>query len=196
MNVKTKGSSPRALILPGTDGYPGENWFPWLAERLRDDGYSVDVPELPVEPDHTLENWFAAFDEQCSEDTAYRLCVSHSLGTAFALRLVERQRASFDSLISVAGCIGNVDIDRFDTINRSFVADPFQWKLLRSEIPSRVVLYSEDDPYISISHSKSIADGLGVPAVSIGAAGHVNAAAGYLSLPALLPFLPDSEVDA
>lgn len=194
--MKTRDSSRRALILPGTDGYPGENWFPWLAKCLRDDGYSVDVPELPVEPNHSLENWFAAFDEQCStEDTNYRLCVSHSLGTAFALRLVERQRASFDRLISVAGCIGKVDIDRFDTINRSFVADPFQWELLRREIPSRVVLYSDNDPYISIPHSTSIADGLGVRAISIGAAGHVNAAAGYVSLPVLLPFLPDSEVD-
>ena len=185
--------APVALIIPGTDGHPGENWFPWLVQVLEGKGYEVHLPALPTDPHHSLENWFAAFDLQCEPPTAYDLCVTHSLGTSFALRLVESRRASLHALISVAGCIDRVGIERYDALNASFLVAPFQWELLRSRIPQRVVLFSEDDPFISIPHSKLLAQGLGVPAVSLGSVGHVNAAAGFRSLAALLPFLPDSQ---
>lgn len=180
-----------ALLIPGTDGHPAENWFPWLVDVLQGKGYDVDLPSLPVDPRHSLKNWFSAFDEQCGRPAPYRVCVAHSLGTTFALRLVESQRASFDLLISVAGCIGKVGIERFDVLNASFLSDPIPWAYLRQTIPMRVVLYSEDDPYISLAHSESLAMCLATPPISIGRAGHINAAAGYLSLPHLMPFLPD-----
>ena len=38
------------IIIHGTEGYPEENWFPWLKKNLEERGYNVTVPQFPSPP--------------------------------------------------------------------------------------------------------------------------------------------------
>ena len=38
------------FIIHGTEGYPEENWFPWLKKELEQKGHIVFVPQFPTPP--------------------------------------------------------------------------------------------------------------------------------------------------
>lgn len=35
------------FIFHGTEGYPEENWFPWMKRELEQNGCSAFVPQFP-----------------------------------------------------------------------------------------------------------------------------------------------------
>lgn len=54
-----------AIIIHGTEGYPEENWFPWLKNELELIGYNVIVPQFPSPPvvPAKISEWFGVLDE-------------------------------------------------------------------------------------------------------------------------------------
>ena len=63
-----------AFIFHGTEGYPEENWFPWLKQNLEDLGYQVYVPHFPSPPKipAKISEWFDVlkdYEQHINEDT-------------------------------------------------------------------------------------------------------------------------------
>jgi len=92
----------KAIIFHGTGGNPDVAWYPWLAGRLRERGFSVEArhyPGLNVEPIATfLPGVLAAhrFDEQT-------VLIGHSGGAALLLALLEHLDVTVAQAILVAG---------------------------------------------------------------------------------------------
>jgi len=91
-----------AIIFHGTGAQPDWIWYPWLAERLRDRGYTVEVPHHPginVEPIATfLPKVLDA--HTYDEDT---VLVGHSGGAALLLSILERLDVVVPQAFLVAG---------------------------------------------------------------------------------------------
>jgi hypothetical protein len=53
------------LIFHGTEGYPEENWFPWLKKELERRGCRVFVPQFPSPPvvPAKISEWFAVLKD-------------------------------------------------------------------------------------------------------------------------------------
>ena len=80
-----------ALIIHGTEGYPEENWFPWLKQELEKRGYEVFVPQFPSPPKvpAKIAEWFDVlknYEQHVNGDT---IIIGHSLGGVFTLRILE-----------------------------------------------------------------------------------------------------------
>ncbi len=43
------------FIFHGSSGYPEENWFPWLKQKLEDKGLEVFVPKFPTPEGQSFE---------------------------------------------------------------------------------------------------------------------------------------------
>lgn len=175
------------FIIHGVYGFPEENWFPWLKETMEAEGYQVIIPSFPIDPENqNLKGWLRVFEtyvDQANEDSIF---VSHSLGTAFALKLIEQHKIA--SLISVAGFVSDVD-NEYSKDMTSFIAGGFDFDKIRANCGNFTVIHSDNDPYVKIEKAEELAKMLGTKVILVENAGHFNSAAGYNQFPLLQKLL-------
>jgi uncharacterized protein len=184
-------TAARVMILHGSYGCPEENWFPWLRERLESMGIGVGVPRLPTPEGQSLDAWRAAFDEQMGALTSSDVLVGHSLGAAFAFRLLERVTTPVRGTFLIGAFVGRVGIEKFDTVNESFFAVPFDWPRIR-RMGGEMFLYDgDDDPYVTRANVLGLSRSVEREVIWIPQAGHINVKSGYVEFPEILLNLLD-----
>jgi len=172
------------FIFHGTDGYPEENWFPWLKEKLESLGHRVIVPQFPTPENQTLRNWFNVFEKYKEAYIPDTILVGHSLGGAFLLRVLEKYNIMIKAAYLIATPIGVLPIKNYDG-DKLFIAHPFDWEKIKSHAKKFHVFHSDNDPYVCLGNGEQLARRLGTQLTFIPQAGHFNAHAGYLTFDAL-----------
>lgn len=183
-----------ALIIHGTEGYPEENWFPWLKQELEKNSYNVFVPQFPSPPKipARIDEWFDVlknYKQYINKDTIF---IGHSLGGIFILRVLEKLQHPVKAAIFVGTPIGVRPILNYDRDN-SFSGFSFDWKSIVKKAQHFEVFQSDDDPYVSFGNGEQLAKNLHVALNFVPNAGHFNTRAGYkqfdLLLEKLKPYL-------
>lgn len=162
-----------ALIIHGTNGYPEENWFPWLKKQLEVHGYQVAIPQFPTPQNQTPEHWFATlkpYENSFNEET---ILIGHSCGGAFLLRVLEHIKPKINGAVFVATSAGIKPIKYYE-VDRPFVEKPFDWEAIRNSAKHFFVFHSGDDPLICIENGEKIAHEVGVDLIRLKDAGHFN----------------------
>ncbi|MCB8882316.1 serine hydrolase family protein [Acidisoma cellulosilytica] len=177
----------RAIILHGAHGGPDTNWFPWLHAGLEAEGIAVLRPRFPTPEGQSLAAWLDVFDRTLEPlAAAQTVLVGHSLGAAFALRLVERAAAPIAGLFLAAGFAGALGLPDYDPINQSFFASEFDWPGIRARKGAACRCWAaDDDPYVPLARSQEIATRLAAPLDIIPGGGHLNAETGFTTFPAM-----------
>lgn len=179
-NLKT------AMIFHGALGNPQENWFPWLAQKLRDEHFDVYVPAFPVAEKQSLKGWFEALSPYDQYIRANTKLIGHSLGATFVLRVLEKLDFQIDSAFLVAGFAEKLGQRQFDYWNGTFLERPFDWEQIRRNCAKFYVYGSDNDPVVKYPLVKKLADNLGTKIITIPGAGHFNSAAGFTTFERLL----------
>jgi len=175
------------FIFHGTEGYPEENWFPWLKAKLEDKGIKVFVPHFPSPPiiPAKINEWFEVlkkYEEHISPNT---ILIGHSLGGVFALRVLEKLDHPIKAAFFTGTPIGVRPILNYDR-DKAFSGFDFNWQKVKSQAEHFEVFQSDDDPYVSLSNGEELANKLGVELSFIPNAGHFNKKAGYTKFEQLL----------
>jgi predicted alpha/beta hydrolase family esterase len=175
------------FIIHGTEGYPEENWFPWLKGKLEEKGHKVFVPQFPTPPvvPAKISEWFEVlknYEQYINEDTIF---IGHSLGGVFTLRILEKLNHPVKASILTGTPIGVRPILNYDR-DSSFSGFDFDWQKINNNCKNFVVFHSDNDPYVSLGNGEELEKHLGVELTFIPNAGHFNAKAGYLKFEALL----------
>ena len=178
---------PNVFIFHGTEGYPEENWFPWMKEKLEAEGCKVTVPQFPSPPivPAKISEWFDVLKKYESEITENTILIGHSLGGAFTLKVLEKLKHPVRAVFFVGTAIGEKPILYYDR-DRSFSGFSFDWENIREKSKHFVVFQSDDDPYVGLENGKELAKHLGVELTFVPNAGHFNKKAGYTEFPQLL----------
>lgn len=174
-----------ALIIHGTEGFPEENWFPWLQSQLKQYGYQVAIPRFPTPENQTPEHWFDAIKPYESGFNNETILIGHSCGGAFLLRVLEAIKTKVKAAVFVAASAGVKPIKYYE-VDRPFVEAPFNWEKIRNSAEHFFVFHSEDDPFICLENGENIAKEVGTDLIKLKAAGHFNATAGYTTFKLLL----------
>jgi uncharacterized protein len=172
-----------ALILHGIYGHPDENWFPWLKEKFETKGMTVNVPHLPTHEPLLPEHWWNAlsqFKDHINEET---ILIGHSLGVAFALKIIEKQpvKAAF-FVASAWGKTGN----KFDPVMHAVADQEFDWEKIREHCSTFTIFHSDNDPYLKLERAETLAKHLQTSVTVIPDAGHFNEDTGYTEFDLLL----------
>ena len=175
------------FIFHGTEGFPEENWFPWLKEKLEKKGCEVFVPQFPSPPivPAKIAEWFEVlknYEQYINEDT---ILIGHSLGGIFTLRVLEKLERPVKAAFFIGTPIGIQPILNYDR-DSSFTGFYFDWDSIKSTAANFVVYQSDTDPYVSLENGKELAKHLGVELSFVPNAGHFNKKAGYLKFDQLL----------
>jgi hypothetical protein len=175
----------RVIILHGAHGGPDTNWFPWLHTTLEAEGIEVVRPRFPTPEGQSLSAWLEAYDLAVkSLPFAPTVLVGHSLGAAFALRLIERAVEPVAGLFLAAGFVGALGLPDYDTINHSFFVAPFDWPVIRERKGRAFRCWAgENDPYVPLSRSQDMATCLEAPLEIVSGGGHLNSETGFTTFP-------------
>lgn len=173
------------LIIHGTEGHPGENWFPWLKGKLEEHGYEVIVPQFPTPENQTPEDWFRVLEPYAKSFNKESILIGHSCGGAFLLRVLEKLKTKVKAAVFVAASAGVKPIKYYE-IDRPFVKKPFNWEKIRNSAEHFFVFHSEDDPLVCIGNGELIAEKTSGELIILKDAGHFNAKAGYTEFELLL----------
>ncbi|MBU2228848.1 alpha/beta hydrolase [Patescibacteria group bacterium] len=176
-----------AFIFHGTEGYPEENWFPWLKDKLEALDYKVFVPQfpsLPIIPAKILE-WFDVlkeYEDQINEET---IIIGHSLGGVFTLRVLEKLSIAINTVALIGTPIGIKPILYYDR-DSSFSGFDFEWGKIKRNAKNFLVFHSDDDPYVCLGNGEKLAENLNAKLNFVPNAGHFNKESGYLEFDLLL----------
>ena len=119
------------------------------------------------------------------------MLVGHSLGAAFALRVVERAAEPFEGLFLAAGFVGALGLPDYDPINQSFFSTPFDWVGIRERKGRVCRCWAGDaDPYVPLSRSKEVANNLNASLDVLPRGGHLNSETGFNAFPQLREAIP------
>jgi len=175
------------FIFHGTEGYPEENWFPWLKSKLEAKGHKVIVPQFPTPPvvPAKINEWFDVlkdYEKYLDENT---ILIGHSLGGIFTLRILEKIEHSVKAVFLTGTPIGVKPILNYDR-DSAFSGFSFDWEKIKTKSKNFVVFQSDNDPYVSLGNGEELSKNLGVDLSFVPNAGHFNKKAGYIKFEELL----------
>lgn len=180
------------FIFHGTEGYPEENWFPWLKGELEKKGHKVFVPQFPSPPvvPAKISEWFDVLENYKKYINNDAILIGHSLGGKFLLRILERLERPIKAAFFVGTPIGVPPIANNERDN-AFTGNDFDWEIIKKKAQHFIVFQSDNDPYVSLDNGKELAKNLSVELSFIPNAGHFNTKAGYTKFDGLFKKLEE-----
>lgn len=180
------------FIIHGTEGYPEENWFPWLKKELERLDCNVFVPKFPSPPEipAKIDEWFDVLKDYGQYIDKNTIIIGHSLGGIFTLRILEKLQHPIKAAVFVGTPIGVRPILNYDR-DSSFSGFSFDWNSILEKASHFEVFQSDDDPYVSLGNGEELAKNLGVKLNFVPNAGHFNTKAGYTRFDLLLEKIKD-----
>jgi len=174
------------IIIHGAFGNPEENWFPWIKNELENLGHNVYIPKFPTPENQNLESWrkiFKDYEQYLNEDC---IVIGHSLGPAFLLNILENINFKIKGAFFVAGFLNLLGNNTFDSINKTFIDNKFNFEKIRNNCEKFFVYHSDNDPYIPIKFGEELAEKVNGNFVLVENAGHFNEISNYIKFNLLL----------
>lgn len=178
----------RVVVIHGYGVTPEKMWFPWLHAELENAGVAVSIPALPdpFRPDY--KKWMDAVAPLAKTWTSDTVLVAHSLGGAFAIRLLESKVAARLRAVVLVSPLFASTINVKPLVK--FFGRPIDWVSVRDHAKKFVVIQAKDDPLVPYDHSLRYQEALGAEHVGLSKGGHLTQKKFPLLLRTLKPYLP------
>jgi predicted alpha/beta hydrolase family esterase len=176
----------RALVVHGSYGSPDAYWLPWLRTHLEKAGISTVAPQFPTPEGQSLDSWRRVFDDEIGTVGEGWMLFAHSLGVPFLFDVLERNKVPVEGIFVVSGFAGLLDLELFDSVNRTFVDREFDWSLIGACAKRAFVYQGDDDPYVPQKWGTYLAEHLHANLRVIPGGGHLNSVSAQENLQVLL----------
>ncbi len=183
----------RVLFLHALFGQrEGHNiWYPAFEAELKQKNLDVVFPKLDIE--QTPEKWLKSFSRQVDSPDKIDICIGHSAGGTFLLRLLEKEIVKPQQSIFIATpSTPETSSLILNKILHGFVEDmdhPFDWEAINRNTAQKDVVHSQDDPIIPVAQATQLGKRLKTIPTIIQGCGHFNTLDNYLSFSPLLHLL-------
>ena len=158
--------SKRVFIIHGWEGYPEENWFPWLKKELKVEGFEVFVPQMPDADNPRIEKWIPKITEIVGTADRDTYFVGHSMGCQAIARYLE----TLSEDVKVGGVVfvavffkrltGLGEEPNFEEVEKEWLGTPLNLEKIKNHLNESVAIFSDDDPYVPLDNIDDFRDKL------------------------------------
>ncbi len=193
------------VIIHGTFGHPGENWFPWLAEEIakldksgKTKKEDILIPHFPSSDCSDYDSWKSVLlgyiDSGIINKNTIFIC--HSLGPLFVSRVLIEKQIKVKGMISVEAAANHLmGNESFDKINSTFFVPSWDYlDNVKKYLDFNYCFYTDNDPHIPFNILKEYVEHAATKSFFIPNSGHFNEASGYTKFPQLLELIKTIEL--
>jgi hypothetical protein len=156
---------PRLVTVPGLHGSEPAHWQSWL-ERQFARSLRIEQPDWEAP---SLEGWARSVGDRLEQERGPFVLAAHSYGCLATVHALARYATLATHVVGVL-FVAPASPDKFAACGR---LSPH-----RLAVPS-ILIGSENDPWMPAPEAREFASRLGSAFVNLGAAGHINTAAGF-----------------
>lgn len=187
----------KVIIIHGWDGKPEHGWYLWLANELEKKSFISQVPEMPNTEKPEIKAWISKIEKVAGKADKETLFVGHSIGCQAILRYLEK----LPKEIKVKKCILVAPWMKLDKqtikeegpeveeIARPWMETPIDYKKVKSHCKKFVCIFSNNDPYTSLSNTSLFKKILNAKIIVLKNRGHFTEDDGIKQLPEILQFI-------
>lgn len=172
------------IIIHGSFGSSQSNWFQWLKNTIKEKGYSVDTPDMPIGlGNQNYYNWERELNKlTINENTTI---IAHSIAPIFVCKYLITNKIKVKKLIFVCGFNNYTGINyEYDNVNEPMFID--NYKDVKDYCNDIVCYYSDNDPYVPYEVEEEFANTISNRKYIIKNGGHINSESGYTSFDKIL----------
>ena len=173
------------FIIHGSFVDSSADWYPWIKNELIKLNQNVIAPNFPVGLEiqnyNAWKNELDKYKDRINENTVF---IAHSIGPIFIVKYVIENNLKIDSLYSVSGFSGLINIKDFDKVNESFLMNTIAG--FDKKCNKRISFYSNNDPFVPYELLDDFSKQINSEVHIINGAGHFIEIDGYIEFPELL----------
>ena len=180
----------RVFIIHRWEANPQSDWYPGLAKNLREQGFSVEVPEMPDTDNPKIEAWtdyIRGKVGRCDENTFF---VGHSIGCQAIMRYLEKlsDDEKAGGAVFVAPWIKPTGLESEEEriTSSPWVNLPIAFEKVKKHAKKFTCIFSDNDPYVPAENWEMFSENLGAEIVMEKNKGHFTDGDGIKELPVAL----------
>lgn len=155
----------RIFVVHGWGGSPDAEWFPWIKKELKNSGFKVTVPKMPNTKEPDINEWVPYLSKLVGTPDEQTFFIGHSIGCQTILRYLQTINIKVGGIIFVAGWIGlkleAYEGEEDEEIAKPWIETPLDWEKIKSNCDRFTALFSDNDPFVSVSDSEVFKEKLG-----------------------------------
>ena len=172
----------KAIIIHCWGGSSNHCWYPESKKELEQEGFEVQIPNMPDTDNPQLKNWLPKLKEVADPPNENLFLIGHSLGGITILRYLEQldENQKIAGVVFISACINALGYPEIE----NFFEKPINFEKIKTKAEYFVIIHSEDDPIVPVKHAHQfkktldgvliIKSGLGHCTGPIGEAGSVE----------------------
>ena len=169
----------RVYIIHGYSASIDDHWFPWLENKLTQDGLETHRIALPNSHQPKIDEWLETLQHAAPLDNDTYI-IAHSLGCITAIRYIAQMNTQIRGAIFVSGFDQRVPgLPMLD----NFVASIPNMFDVGKLIAQKQTILSQDDSIVPKELTMRFASDLQSPLLEVENAGHFLASDGFTELP-------------
>jgi uncharacterized protein len=181
-NVSQEMATKHVYMIHGYNASPESNWFPWLKQKLKEDGVQVTVLAMPnpAHPDHA--QWVTYLQQQVKSPNKDTFFVAHSLGCITLLRYLNtlKPNTKIGGFVLVSGFDAPLSLlPELDTFTKGKVDFGRIMKLTEN----RIMVTSDNDSIVPYKQTENLSRELRAKLFTVPKGGHFLASDGFTQLP-------------
>lgn len=172
------------------------DWYPWLAQQLKEKGYEVFLPQMPNQDNPIIEERVSFLDNLVGTPDMDTYFIGHSIGCQVIMRYFETlpENIKVGGAVFIAGWFNLAGLEsegeEIMAIAKPWIETPIDFLRVKKVCSKIEVLLSSTEPYGYLEENKTIFEkNLGAHVAVLPNRGHFMKSDGVVEVPEVLDIL-------
>lgn len=146
----------RAIIVHGWASHDQDGWFPWLKTQLEEQGFVVEIPNMPNPMVPVIKAWVGHLQDTLKNIDSDTIFIGHSIGCQTILRYLETIDTPIRGAVLVAGFFKLDGLRSPDerAIAKPWMDTPIDLEKVKRVLPRSIVILSDNDRFVPLEPNK------------------------------------------